>query len=518
MQLYDQFGRPIKAQKTPPIDTEILAYAPLTMTSRDYVSHGLTPERLAGIFREADAGDMARQADLFDQLEEKDGHLVGEKGKRMNVILDVEFNIEPASEDSRDIRVAEFVEKWMDDLTDWEDTLVSLQDAVGKGYAALEINWDISSGQAVPSGFEFIEQKRFLFTDEAGYLTHIPRLITDDALMGMTIPEWKTLFHQYGGKSGHPTRSGLFRVATWMYLFKNYAIKDWVIFSEICGIPVRVGKYAPGASKEDKHALMQALRNIGSDAAGIISQNTEIDFVENSGTGVRSDMFEKLAGFCNKEISKAILGQTLTADVGNTGSYAASKTHNDVRIDLLKADARAVATTIRHDVLRPIVGFNFGWDTPCPKYTPDFAEEEDLKAKSEWMEKAVARVAVPVPWYREQFGIPEPKDGEETVGGPADTTPPPVEAKHRQVVAKEGQSDEDSTPADTIQAIKDKALNTEDLAATLQPFVDLLNQVETLEEYKAEIEKLQGSMDAEAFGEHLAQAMMVAELAGRYDA
>ncbi len=40
-----------------------------------YPSQGLTPERLAAIFREADAGDVRRQAELFEEMEEKDAHL-----------------------------------------------------------------------------------------------------------------------------------------------------------------------------------------------------------------------------------------------------------------------------------------------------------------------------------------------------------------------------------------------------------------------------------------------------------
>ena len=32
-----------------------------------------------------------------------------------------------------------------------------------------------------------------------------------------------------------------------MYLLKNYHLKDWVSFAEIYGLPLRLGKYAPGA-------------------------------------------------------------------------------------------------------------------------------------------------------------------------------------------------------------------------------------------------------------------------------
>ena len=61
-----------------------------------------------------------------------------------------------------------------------------------------------------------------------------------------------------------------------MYLFKNYTLKDWVAFCEVFGMPLRLGKYQPGASEDDKRALMQALVAIGADAAGIFPDGTAI--------------------------------------------------------------------------------------------------------------------------------------------------------------------------------------------------------------------------------------------------
>ena len=84
--LYDQFNRPIKKTKAP--QSRPLAAAPLSDAWRDYVADGLTPERLAAILKQADGGDLKQQAELFEQLEEKDAHLIGEISKRRNVILD----------------------------------------------------------------------------------------------------------------------------------------------------------------------------------------------------------------------------------------------------------------------------------------------------------------------------------------------------------------------------------------------------------------------------------------------
>lgn len=547
--LYDQFNRPIESTK-PPTDDRVLSVAPLMESARDYVAAGLTPKKLAEIFKAADSGDMARQSELFDQIEEKDAHIMAEAAKRRNVILDMDFTLTPASESQRDIEVADFIRAWMDNHTDWPETIISLQDAIGKGYSALEVNWDVSGGQALPESFEYIEQKRFIFYDKAGLLTRIPRLITDEEMMGMEIPPWRLMMHQYGGKSGHPTRSGIFRVCSWMYLFKNYSIKDWLTFCELCGIPIRLGKYDSGASKEDKQALFRALTSIGTAAAGVISKSTEITFVENKGTSVRSDMFEGLARFCNGESSKAILGQTLSADSDGNGSYALGAVHDGIRTDLMKADGRAIAATVRHQLLRPIVGFNYGWDTPVPGYKATWDEPEDLKAKKEWVEFFLGQAPAGKKWLYSQFNVPIPADDEETIGGPsAEGNPTGVAAKGTlgAMVAKTGRNLNDLTMREVLAVLAgdegeiaknslvvaknsegDKAPDgAEAMTARMHgefaglldglagPVRELVMGAKSLEEIRDGIFDLYEAMDGSELAEVMGQALAAANLAGR---
>lgn len=513
--IYDQFGRPYDRPDKKPV-RQPLAAAPLADAYRDYVADGLTPERLAALFREADAGDVSRQAELFEQMEERDGHIIGETSKRKNVILDADFILSPASEDPRDVEVCEDVRAMLDDITDWPDILISMQDAMGRGFCAMEMDWDTSEGQARVQRFDYIKHKRFRFTDRSGVLSDVPRLITDDDSMGVDIPAWRVMMHKYGGQSGHPTRSGIFRVCTWWYLFKNYAVKDWVIFCDVYGMPLRLGKYNPGASEADKNALEIAVSTLGHDAAGIISKATEIEFITGSSGSVSTDLYKDLAGFGNREMSKAILGSTLTAEVDGKGSYAAAQTHNDVRHDLINADARAIAATIRTQFIRPYVGFNWGWDTRVPKYTGKF-EKQDMAAYADLLDKFADRMDIPVSHVREKYSIPEPQKGEECLrsknGRVYDFEP-----SKRYVVAKSEKSAENAK-FELLDMISDNLGTQADghILEAIGKVKSVMASARDLTEMKTMMAQAFSDLKPDALGELIAKAMAAAELMGRYE-
>lgn len=80
---------------------------------------------------------------------------------------------------------------------------------------------------------------------------------------GVAFPKNKFVIHRYKAKNPHESRNGVLRVVSWMYLFKNYDLKDWVLFCEVFGMPLRLGKYTAAASEADQRALMEAIYSLG---------------------------------------------------------------------------------------------------------------------------------------------------------------------------------------------------------------------------------------------------------------
>ena len=509
-----------KANKSPELFE--IAVAQVQDKYSTYPSNGLTPVRLAQIFREADSGDVMRQMELFEEMEEKDPHLFSQLQTRKNAVTGLDYEVIPFSDEEIDKHIAEFVKQEIESLENLEDVLMDLLDAIGKGIAVSEILWAYDEGKVTIDDIKWRHQKKF-FWDENDTL----KVITKDFPAGVEIPENKFVIHRYKARSGHPSRAGVLRVIAWMYLFKNYDLKDWVSFCEVFGMPLRLGKYNPSASEEDKMALMRALVQIGTDAAGIIPEGTEIEFKE-SAKSTSINVYESLARFCDEQISKAVLGQTLTSDSGS-GSYAQSKTHNEVRHDLTVADCKALAATLRRDLIRPLVLFNFGEDKRIPYIRFDCEEAGDLKETADIYEKLICNIGLKIPTAHlyKKFSIPKPEEGEEVAAPPKAVASIPLKEDVKLLSNKEQTDTElqkiDKEYQEKIDGLADMATaqSSSVFAKIFEPVMELLGKAENLEELKKQledekfVEALYKKMDVKDLDELLQKSMFYADMLGR---
>ena len=152
----------------------------------------------------------------------------------------------------------------------------------------------------------------------------------------MTAPllPYKFIVHIAKAKAGLPIRGGLARAAGWAYLFKNYVLKDWVTFAEVYGQPLRVGKYGAGATEQDKQTLLQAVANIGTDAAAIVPDSMLIEFTEARQTAA-SSFTRASASTSTRRSARRCWGRRSPPRVAQgAGSRAAAEVHDAVRRDI----------------------------------------------------------------------------------------------------------------------------------------------------------------------------------------
>jgi phage gp29-like protein len=382
---------------------------------RDYPSAGLTPSRLAAILREADDGSLATAMELFEQMEEKDAHLYSIANTRRLALTGLEWQVLPAARGTPADQAAAYCREVLAEMENLDEALQHLALAVGRNIAMAEIIWDTVGGGLRPIDLAPVDFTRIVF-DELDQ----PRILTaDEPQSGIAPAPHKFIVHAPHSVSGHAQRGGLLRVTAMAYLAKNLSLKDWMIFSEVFGMPVRIAHYEPAASAEEKRELLAMLESLGSNSAGIFSRAVELQIVE-AGRGTSGPPYERLIDFLNREMSKAWLGQTLTTDItGQSGSIAASRVHEQVRQDILADDIRKEGRTVRRDLLTPMTRLRFGPATPVPIFTRRPARPANTKEFADVLDVALNQLGakVPLDWAHEVLGIPQADSGNPILPG-----------------------------------------------------------------------------------------------------
>jgi phage gp29-like protein len=444
MKLYDAFGREVDRERLLDEQAAPTMSGVRNIYSSMHPSVGLTPERLTQILREAEFGDPFLYLELAEEMEEKDLHYLAVLNTRKDAVSQIEYEIKPASNDKDDLRAAELVRAILArDALNLDGAMVDILDAIGKGFSATEIVWDSSEREWFPRRLRWRDPRWFMFDWISGEELLVrsmknegPQIPVDGesargahfkgaglygALRGdigiqpLTEPllPYKFIVHLAKAKSGLPIRGGLARAAGWSYLFKNYVLKDWVTFAEVYGQPLRVGKYSAGATEQDKQALLQAVANIGTDAAAIIPESMLIDFTE-AGRSGSAELYQSLCAYLDAQVSKAVLGQTLTTEIPQgAGSRAAAEVHDSVRSDIMRADARRLAATLNRDLIRPIVDLNLGPRASYPRLVLGIADDTDAAGFVDMVSKLAdhgARIAQRT--VLDRLGIAQPASDE----------------------------------------------------------------------------------------------------------
>ncbi len=412
--LVDPYGRPLKQE----LLTQEVAKAEFgTVRSpvSGYPADGLDPVRLATILRQADQGDPVSYLELAEILEERDPHYLAVLGTRKRSVSQLDVTVETKGTGAQEKKHADALRDWLtrDEL---QTELFDMLDAVGKGYSFTEIIWEHTDGMTVPSRLEWRDPRWFRFRRED---LRTPMMLGDGG-QEEDLPAFKFVYTTMKAKSGLPLRSGLVRVAFWTWLFKALTQRDWAIFTQTYGQPIRLGKYGPGASEYDKDTLFGAVANIAGDCAAIIPESMSIEFIEAKNSSSSSDLYKERAVWLDEQTSKAVLGQTATTDA-KTGGLGSGKEHRQVQEDIERADAVQLRGHINQQLVRAFIDLNFGPQKIYPRLMIGRPEEEDLVAWTEgitpWTDRGLE---IPEQEVRTKFGVAAPKAGEKTLGGKPD--------------------------------------------------------------------------------------------------
>ena len=486
---------------------------PVANSNRDLWSGGLvaglTPERLAVILNRVRRGEVpAEYLEIAGELEERDAHYRSVLSTRKHAVEGLELYVQAGGDDKEALTVAEAVNEDIISHADSMDLVKNALDALGKGFSVNEIIWDTSGTRWKPATFIYRDPRWFAYDKVTGVLS-----LRD--VYGMELhplEPYKFIVHEPNLLSGKQITSGLSFTALFYWLVKTYDVTSWAAFADRFGYPVRLGKYGRKATKEDIATLKRAVAAIGSDVGAVIPDAMAIDIIESKTTAGNSEVYEKIAEWADKQLSKLVLGQTASAE-GTPGKLGDSQDQQAVRQDILKADVRQLEQTLNRDLVIPYVNFNFGKQERYPKLRIKYVEPKNVQLIVDSVTKLVPLgFKVKAQEMHALLGLSSPEKDDEVLTAPV-AYDPMMNAQNAGRIALNAsdvaQSENDETgDDDTTDGFIEI---TDDIVAVLEKAADKATDFKSFE---AQLEKLVSGWDAEKIARTMAIAFFKARAEG----
>lgn len=559
MVLLDQFANPIKPAvlTTPVAAADFFGLRPAIIETP---FSGLDPAILGEAMAAADRGDSLAWQALAELIEERDAHYQGVLGTRKRSVAQLPITVDPVSDAPEHKRHAEWVEDWLR-LGLIEQHAEDFLDGIGKGWSVHELDWTLEPGFNRITALHWRPQRWFEVSYQDGETILVrennavpaPASVPDGPVQAgfVPMPALKFCVHRHKSWSGLTMRSGLARTAAFLVMAKHFTSRDWGLFVQSYGMPLRIGKYGLGASDEDRRVLKRAVFDLYGAGAAIIPESMLVEFIEPKHGAGSNDIHQRRCEWIDSQLSKLVLGQTGTSD-SKQGAHASGSVHRLVQEDIERSDARLLTQTINTQLIQPMIALTFGPQKmgQYPRVRigrPDEEPIEAITAAVQWM--GPQGLTLRATEVRQRLGFTDPDEDDTDIIGGRTPAAPPARAAH--VLPAQDRPDEtipptvpapsgDSAPDNTtsgkvslhaqlgqvlirhtrdngpglVSALSASAARecAEGFAALCKPAQEAYERAGSLEAFRAELEALK--LPEDQLAEAMANAILVSELAG----
>lgn len=215
-------------------------------------------------------------------------------------------------------------------------------------------------------------------------------------------------------EAGRPDDLGLLLKAALHTIPKKHAMSFWDCFAEIFGMPWRIARTSTRDPKEFRR-IQDMIYDAGANQGIVTGADTEIQLVE-SGKGDAFNVYDKRIDRANSELSKLVIGQTMTIEDGS--SLSQSETHLQVFLNLVESDRDTLRDIINNQLIPrmvlhgfPVAGLRFEWDDAV-----DYTPEQQIAYET----MVADRYEVDPAYFADKYGMP--------VGARREITPATVPA------------------------------------------------------------------------------------------
>ncbi len=331
------------------------------------IAGGLDVDRLSQILDAASRGEMEDYFSLCRDIISGHSHASAEFGKRKLAVLGDDFRLSPYNpKDAADSTVSKAIESNLESLDEWMDVQLHLLDSTLYPVSLVEKiyrpsnrpgwHYEIAELRPVPHR---------LLTWTSGELRIRDVDARGNVLATSHAPDpMRYIVARVHAHTGIPdTWGGPMRAVVFWWLFAVMDRHWWARFLDRFGAPFIVAKYDD--AEDDARVILNSAFQTASKLFGLaVPRSVEIELQQASSTA--TDAFEKFHATANAELSKVIVGQTLSAEGQNLGlGGGQASVQESVRQDIRQFDARRLGHILRTQLFAPLCRLN-AWQGKPP--------------------------------------------------------------------------------------------------------------------------------------------------------
>jgi len=296
------------------------------------------------------------------------------------------WDIQPATDDNVDVKIAEFCKYCLNNVDGTiEADMYEIYSAIDKGWALSEIVWKIiETGEWKGKvGIKALKEKDVQFyntdVDKFGNIQPNGIVSLHPLQYGQQFPIDKFIIYSFQKKYESTFGRPLLRVVYRHWWSKDVIIKFWNIFLEKFGSPTVQAKYKGNLNPADEIKLDEVLKSLQTETAVKLPEGLDLELLEATRRGEAS--YLAAIEYHDRQIAKAILGETLTSEAGKVGSYALGEIHLDIlRMHIEKIGSDMENEVMDEQVIKRLVDYNFTNVTEYPKFKFKPLLKEDMMA------------------------------------------------------------------------------------------------------------------------------------------
>jgi phage gp29-like protein len=495
-----------------------------------------TVPRVRNALRDLENGVFRDAAMLWDQMQ-RDDRVSAAIEQRINGVLSLPFVLEPHGDARRGKTVAKILEDQFSTIFPEDAQKEILFYVRGVGVCPVEVIWDTTGGVWTPRVKVWHpEYLRYNQTMRTWYI------LTQNGEEEIK-PDDQT-WVLFAASSTRAWMHGLVRSLAIPWLLRSFSWRDWGRLSEVHGLPIRKAKVPPSNDPDkdpDRKAFLSQLINLAGETViltptGQTKDDLAYDLELLESKQNTGQLFEKLMNKAESSIAIRVLGQNLTSEVGGGGSLAAAQVHDTIRQDFIDADATILAINVRKGVLEPWANYNYGDKTLAPK--PVWiteAPEDEAATATNWNAAldaaAKARdLGVDIVPMLEKYKLKviDVSLTKPAVPAPPPTNPSPPAPGQNSLMRFLARARGRLATGDTTNAsgfvngqlyadgLADHGLTLALLSGDLDQVLEVIDQSEDFDTLRTKLLKAYSGMNTDDFAKLLEQALILADLAGRF--